>query len=129
MSADPNPLRFDAETLGLLDPRREVRIVTTRPDGTQRRTIIWVVVDGGDVFVRSYKGDRGYWYQAALDRPDEVALIVDDRMIPVRAVPAIDEESIRRCSAGLQAKYRRSMSLLSMLEPQTLETTMRLDPR
>ena len=122
---------FDEETLRLLAERREVRITTTRPDGIERRTIIWVVVDGEDVFVRSVRGDRGHWFHAALDRPDGVALKVDgDREeIPVRPVPATDYESIARCSAALEAKYGRSRSLQSMLEPKTLGTTIRLVPR
>ena len=108
---------------------KEVRVETTRPDGTVRRRIIWVVVDGSEVFVRSWRGDRGYWYQAALDRPDEVALLVADRRIPVRAVPATDEESVGRCSAGLEAKYRDDPALPSMVQPSVLVHTLRLEPR
>ncbi len=120
---------FSSETLRELHGRREVCIVTTRPDGSERRTIIWVVVDEDEVFVRSHRGDRGHWFQAALDRPGEVALLIDDQRVPVTAVPATDEASIARCSAGLEAKYGHSMSLRSMLEPHTLGTTLRLQPR
>jgi hypothetical protein len=121
---------FDAATLGRIDAAREVDIESTWPDGTTRTTTIWAVVDDGEVFVRSWKGDRGYWYQAALDRPDELALIVDGKRLPVRAVVANDEASIARCSAGLSKKYRRSAaSLAGMLLPRVLPTTLRLEPR
>jgi hypothetical protein len=123
------PPRFDEQKLKLLNERVEVDVVTVRPDGTERRTIIWVVVDDGEVFARSYKGDRGHWFQAALDKPDEVALVGDGQTIPVRATLAIDEESVARCSRGLQRKYRRSRSLDAMLVPSVLGTTLRLDPR
>ena len=108
---------------------KEVRVETTRPDGTLRRRIIWIVVDGSEVFVRSWRGDRGYWYQAALDRPDEVALQLAGRRIPVRAVPATDEESITRCSAGLEAKYSDDPALRSMIQTSVLPHTLRLEPR
>lgn len=121
---------FDGATLGRIDAAREVDIESTRPDGTPRTTTIWAVVDNGEVFVRSWKGDRGYWYQAALDRPDELALIVDGNRLPVRAVVANDDASIARCSAGLSKKYRRSaVSLAGMLLPRVLPTTLRLEPR
>ncbi len=107
---------MDIETVGL--------------DGRRRRTRIWVIVVDDRVYVRSVRGDRGHWYQSASERPDEVALRAGDQAIPVRVVHVTDEESIARCSAGLEAKYRRSgASLLSMLRPNTLETTLLLAPR
>jgi len=120
---------FDAATLARIDAAYEVEIESTRPDGTTRSTIIWAVVDGGEAFVRSWKGDRGFWFQAALDRPDELALIVDGERLPVRAVAANDEDGIARCSAGLSKKYRRDPSLSGMLLPRVLPTTLRLEPR
>jgi hypothetical protein len=76
------------------------------------------------------RGDRGYWYQSASERPDEVALRVAGRLIPVRAVHATDEASVKATSAGFEFKYSRSgASLLSMLQPSTRETTLRLEPR
>ncbi|HEY8135300.1 MAG TPA: DUF2255 family protein [Candidatus Limnocylindrales bacterium] len=122
-------MRFDPAAVGLIDAAYEVDIESTRPDGTKRTTTIWAVVDGGEVFVRSWKGDRGYWYQAALDRPDELALIVDGTRLEVRAVLANDEAGIARCSAGLAKKYRRDSSLPGMLLPRVLPTTLRLEPR
>ena len=120
---------FDAETLGTLATRTEVAVETTRPNGSKRRTVIWIVVDAGDVFVRSVRGERGHWFQAALDDPNGVALIVDGVQIPVRAELARDLASIERCSAALRAKYRPGGSLDSMVQPEVLETTLRLEPR
>jgi hypothetical protein len=119
---------FDAATLARIDKAYEVDIESTRPDGTTRTTTIWAVVDDGEVFVRSWKGDRGYWYQAALDRPAELALIVEGDRLPVRAVTANDEDGVSRCSAGLSKKYRRDSSLSGMLLPRVLPTTLRLEP-
>ncbi|MEA2677228.1 MAG: hypothetical protein QOJ81_1369 [Chloroflexota bacterium] len=120
---------FDAAALRRIDAAYELDIESTRPDGSTRTTTIWAVVDDGEVFVRSWKGDRGYWYQAALDKPDELALIVDGERLPVRAVSANDDTGIARCSAGLSKKYRRDSSLPGMLLPRVLPTTLRLEPR
>jgi len=89
-----------------------------------------VVVDDDQAYVRSVRGERGYWYQSARERPDEVALVAGDRVIPVRVVLAADDDSIARCSAALERKYGRSRgSYTSMIQPSTLETTLRLEPR
>lgn len=120
---------FDTATLRRIDAAYEVDIETTRPDGTARTTTIWAVVEDGEVLVRSWKGDRGYWYQAALDRPGDICLIVDGERLPVRAIVADDDTAIARCSAGLSKKYRDDQSLDSMLLPRVLHTTVRLEPR
>jgi hypothetical protein len=120
---------FDRETLALLDREREVEIETVRQDGSPKRTIIWVVVDGQDAFVRSWLAERGWWYQHALERPTEVTLHVHGRSIPVTAVHVTDEDSIERCTRGLETKYRNSMSTASMVTPNVLPFTMRLVPR
>lgn len=105
-------------------------VETVRLDGRKRRTWIWVVVADGQVYVRSVRGERGYWYQSARERPDEVALIAGEQVIPVRVALAADAESIAKCSAALETKYGRSRaSFASMVQPKTLETTLRLEPR
>jgi hypothetical protein len=119
---------FDAATLRHLDGELETPIETYRPDGTPRRTIIWVLVDGDDVFVRSWKGDRGYWFQSATEPHAKVALIVDGRRVPVTVVPATDPESVERCSRQLERKYPHSESLPDMLREEVLGTTLRLEP-
>jgi hypothetical protein len=87
------------------------------------------VVDGNEVYVRSWLAERGHWFTHALARPGEVALVVGGRTIPVRAVHVTDEDSIRRCTRGLEAKYHDSMSTAAMVAAKVLPFTMRLDPR
>lgn len=122
-------MQFDAATLRRIDAAYEVDIETTRPDGSARQTTIWAVVDGDDVYVRSVRGDRGYWYQAAVDRPADVNLVVDGKRIAARAVVAGEDAVIERCSRGLSRKYRDDPELPSMLRPGVLATTIRLEPR
>lgn len=117
---------FSRQELELLDRTGEVEIETRRGDRSYR-TVIWVVVDDGEVFVRSVRGELGQWYQRARDNP-EVTLHADSESIEARAVPAQDEESVSRVDEALGAKYRPGRSLDSMLREEVLDTTMRLEP-
>lgn len=121
--------RFDQATLELLDREREIRIETAQPDGSRQTTTIWAVVDGGEAFVRSWRGERARWFQAALDKPDEVAVLVGGRRIEARATPATDDESVARCSSALERKYAGDPSTSSMVREEILNTTLRLGPR
>ena len=113
----------------LLARTEEVRIETQSASGDVHRTIIWVVVDGEETFIRSVKGERARWYRETLARP-EVNLIVDrGTTIPVTAVPVADETSVARCSGALTAKYAQDPALKLMHRPFTLPTTLRLDAR
>lgn len=129
MDADTEPTSFDGATLRRLSHEREVEIETALPDGTPRRTVIWVMVDGVDVFVRSWRGDRGYWYQSATDPSAQVALIVDGERLPVAVHDATDDRSVARASRQLELKYAGDASLPGMLRPSVLGTTLRLAPR
>jgi hypothetical protein len=119
---------FDRETLELLDATPEIRIATSPRGDPVHSTIIWVVVDGEDVFVRSWRGATARWYREAHANP-EVAIVAGDRRIEATAVPATDPESIGRCSERFLAKYRASKSALSVVAEEILDTTLRLDPR
>ena len=56
--------RFDPDILERFQTEEEVRIGTSRgPDAPEHRTIIWIVVSDGDVFVRSVRGPRGRWFR------------------------------------------------------------------
>ena len=121
---------FDTETLGLLDETREVYIETRRDDDSpEHRTIIWVVVIEGEVFVRSVRGFKGRWYREISSNP-EGALYVADNRIPVRATPATDETTVEAVSAAFRSKYEKSSpsSTAAMVRPEILPTTLKLSP-
>lgn len=113
--------------LAALAREGEVDIETSTASGAARRTTIWVVVDGSDVFIRSVRGQDGRWYRDISARP-EAALWMDGERIPVRATPAADAESVRRCSEALEPKYGGGPSTVAMLQTKTLGTTLRLRP-
>ncbi|TMC74851.1 MAG: DUF2255 family protein [Chloroflexi bacterium] len=119
-------MNFPKATLALLDRSREVDIKTRSPKGTTHSVPIWVVVDGDDVFIRTYRGPKSRWYLELLAGPG--ALVVDGKRIPVRAIAAADAASVKRTSDGYRKKYRKSNSLDAMLVPSVLPTTLRLEP-
>ncbi|MGI8657787.1 MAG: nitroreductase/quinone reductase family protein [Candidatus Limnocylindria bacterium] len=120
---------FDQEILDQLQAIEEVDIETTRRSGDVRSTIIWVVAEGSDVFVRSVRGERGRWYQDLVARPAG-HLRLGQESIAVRAIPATDDATVGHVSELLEAKYgtRHRASTDSMLQPETLSTTLRLEP-
>ena len=119
-------MTLTAEQLQEIGDAREVTIETRRGDRVSG-TVIWVVVAGDDVYVRSVRGESGRWYQRAVVDP-EVALRVSDARLEFTAVPANDPDSIESVSEALRQKYR-GRSLENMLRVETLGTTLRLDPR
>jgi hypothetical protein len=119
-------LSFPKDTLALLDRTPEVDIETRSPKGTVHSVPIWIVVDGGDVFIRTYRGPTSRWYREIVARPG--AVVVNGKRIPVRAVAAADSASVKRTSDGYRKKYRKGSSLDDMLVPLVLPTTLRLEP-
>jgi hypothetical protein len=113
------------DIVALLDRTAEVQMETTSPKGVRHEVPIWVVVDGGDVFARSYIGESPRWYREILARPG--ALVAGSTRIPVKAVPATDGDSIRRTSEGFRKKYPTSPSLRAMQRPEVLGTTVRFE--
>lgn len=120
-------MTFAADELANLDRAEEIEIETRAPDGVSHRTIIWVVVDEGDAFIRSYRGQTARWYREALANP-AVALHVDGRRLTATAIPATDPDSIERTSSALEAKYAADPATPAMLAPDVLQTTLRLVP-
>jgi hypothetical protein len=121
---------FAPDNLRLIDGAREVRIETSRDeDAPTHRTTIWVVTVDGSVFVRSVRGAKGRWYREVSANP-AAALHVGDEPIPVRAVPVTDDATIAAVSEAYRDKYGRTSpgSTRAMVQPETLPTTLRLEP-
>ena len=117
--------KFDQETLRKLHDCQEVAILTTKHPGSP--VTIWVVVSGTEVFVRSVRGTKGRWYRD-LANGGPATLEFDNKKLAVQAVPATDAGSIERANQEFLSKYRSSPSAASIVRPEVLETTLRLDP-
>ena len=122
-----DPMRFDADTLALLDHTEEIEIETAAPGGPAHRTIIWVVVDGEAAFVRSVNGSAARWYREA-DANPTVTIHADGHALPARVEHAADETSVERTSEALRRKYGSDPAVRSMLVPSIFATTLRLEP-
>jgi hypothetical protein len=120
--------QFNAAELALLGQAEEVRVETARRDGTPRRTITWIMVDGSNVYLRSVRGEQGAWYRA-LSSDARGRLLVDDETWPIRVELVTDPAEIERVSAAVRRKYERQWPgpTASMLEPATLPTTLRVE--
>lgn len=120
-------MSFASDDVARIAPAVEVEIETQAPNGPVHRTVIWVVVDGEEAFIRSYRGPNARWYREALANP-AVALHVDGRRLPATAIPATDPDSIERTSEALRRKYAGDSGLSGMLATENLATTLRLEP-
>jgi hypothetical protein len=120
-------MAFTAEELALIDRTKEVRLETSEVGGPAHRAIVWVVVDGGDVFVRSAYGPESRWYREATSNP-EVTLWVDERPIKTHAARATDPDEIARMSSGLERKYAGDPAARQMNRAELLPLTLRLEP-
>jgi hypothetical protein len=120
-------MRFEPEGLALLAQTEEVDIETARPDGPPHRATIWVVVDGDDAFVRSVNGATARWYRESVANP-AVTIHAAGRQLPARAVAATDPDSVRRTSDAFTRKYGGDPAVGTMLKPEILDTTLRLEP-
>ncbi|MGB8665686.1 MAG: DUF2255 family protein [Serratia inhibens] len=119
-------MALSTEQLDWLDETKEVRIETS--DGSRvTKTIIWIVVTEGVVYVRSVRGPEGRWYQRLLENP-EAAIDVNGRQVDFRAVPVVEQDEIDAVSDALRDKYPPGGSLDRMTRDEVLDTTLRLQP-
>jgi hypothetical protein len=121
--------RFDRTIIDRFHTAREVDIETTRPSGEPRMTTIWILTDGSDVYVRSERGTEGHWYREAIATHSAVLHLGSDRFA-IRVTPANDSATVALVDELYRTKYgAASQSTQAMLQPNTLETTLRLEPR
>ena len=120
-------MRFAPDDLALLADTEEIEIETARPDGPPHRTIIWIMVDGDDVFVRSVNGAGARWYREATANPS-VTIHAGMQALKARTIAAPDADSVARVNDALERKYSGITGLREMLVPDTFETTLRVEP-
>ena len=117
---------FDADILCELRDLQEVAIRTEKHPNTA--VVIWVAVADEEVFVRSVRGTKGRWYRD-LAAGGPATLEFAGRQLAVQALPASDPEAVARASREFLRKYQRSSHAQEMVRPETLPTTLRLEPR
>ena len=123
-------MSFDTDALKRWDQTAEVEIETSRGGGAPvHRTVIWIVVDGDQAYVRSVRGAQGRWYREIVANPHG-AVHAGGQRVPVIAQAANDAPTVARVSELLTRKYqdRWPGPTASMLREEVLPTTLRLTP-
>jgi hypothetical protein len=121
-------MSFRPQDLHDFDTAREIRIETHGDKDLVHSTVIWIVVDNGQVYVRSVRGEKGRWYREALANPN-VTLDDEGRRLEATAVPVRDPDSIRRINEALKRKYADDDGYDEMLVPDVLNANFRIEPR
>ncbi|GAA5063905.1 DUF2255 family protein [Nocardia callitridis] len=111
----------------------ELNIATARADGTMRPpVVVWGVVDGGDVYIRSVNGVDGRWYRGTGDRMQGHLSTDDvDRDVEFVTVDATGSPQLtRRIDAAYREKYHRYAGSIvdSITSPTASAATLRVLP-
>jgi hypothetical protein len=129
MSEETGMNGWTPQQLEHINAEGEVEIATALQDGGLRRpVIVWIVRDGDDLFVRSYRGPSALWYRGALLKP-EGNLIVGTREHAVRFEPATPDRN-DQIDAAYRDKYGRygASYIAAMTSPEVRATTLRIVP-
>jgi hypothetical protein len=120
-------MRFAPDELALLAESEEIEIETARPGGPPHRTIIWIMLDGDDAFVRSVNGAGARWYREAVADPS-VTIHAGTQAFQARVIAAADPDTVARVNDALVRKYTGITGLREMLVPDIFDTTLRVEP-
>jgi hypothetical protein len=121
------PRRFSKARAERLDA---LKILGVRAGPAHRYTGVWVVVVEGRVFVRSWNDKPTGWYRAFRAEP-RGAISLDDRDVPVRAVPVRSVRLRRLVSEAYARKYDTKASqkwVRGFAEPGREANTLELVP-
>ncbi|MGH7090169.1 MAG: DUF2255 family protein [Stellaceae bacterium] len=118
--------RFDGDTVRQLRDAGEIAIRTGKHP--ESAVVIWVVVVGEEVFVRSVKGAKGRWYRD-LAAGGRASLEFAGRQVAGQAIPVGEPEAIARASREYLRKYQGSPYAEAMVRAEVLPMTLRLEPR
>ncbi|ADP80502.1 DUF2255 family protein [Pseudofrankia inefficax] len=115
--------------LDALGSTEEMTITTRRADGSLRPAVpIWVVRVEDDLYVRSYRGRDGSWFQrAAAQGTAHVQAAGVDRDVTVAGPGPASREPVDRAYRAKYARYGDSY-LRPMVADPAVDTTLRLTP-
>ena len=123
---------WNPEDLARIAESDELVVATTSADGGLRAPVpVWVVRDGDDLYVRSYKGSGGAWFRAATARPEARVSAGGIEMEVAFAEVAADVTLNDRIDDAYRSKYRRYGAdyIDPMIADQARATTLRLTPQ
>lgn len=119
------------DELSRIESADELEIAPSRRDGSLRDPVtIWVVRQGDNLFVRSYRGAQGHWYRRAqLRREGHIRSGGVDK--DVAFVAETDRAANTEIDAAYLDKYGRygAQFVEPILAEPARATTLRLVPR
>src|SRR5207253_9135809 len=121
---------WTSDELNKIGAAEEVRIASTRRDGTTRNPVtVWVVRQGDDLYVRSVNGPTGAWFRGTQQRREgHIQAAGVGRDVTFADADRTLSDEIDR---AYRTKYRRYSANIvnSVLTPQARSATLRLVPR
>lgn len=120
---------WSSDQLSRIEDTDELQIQPQRTDGTLRKpTTIWVVREGDEVFVRSYRGPDGLWFRTA--RASHAGHIRCDGVdADVTSTEVHDPALNDRIDDAYRTKYaRHSAYVPPMIADPARSTTLKLTP-
>jgi len=117
------------EELDRIAGAEELRIQPRRADGTLHSPVsIWVVRDGDDLYVRSYRGSGGAWYRTA--QASHEGRIQAGGVTKDVSFAEVDDAVNNPVDTAYHTKYGRYSSYVApMVAPAARKTTLKLVPR
>lgn len=120
------------DEISALTSEDEIHVSSIRRDGSARPPVtVWMVTDGGSVYVRAVKGVDGPWYRhvRTTDRAHVTARGVTADVVVEDA--SEDSTLAGRIDAAYREKYRRyaAGTVGSVLTPASKASTLRLTPQ
>lgn len=123
---------WTSDELNKIGTAEELEIQSRRQDGTLRKpVIIWVVREGGDLYVRAYKGRTSPWFRGALAQHEgHVRAGGVDKDVSFEEAGE-DAALNDRIDAVFRSKYRHYAKNIvdTDVTPEARAATLRLAPR
>ncbi|MCS7219986.1 MAG: DUF2255 family protein [Anaerolineae bacterium] len=118
------------EELDAIGRAEELEIAPRQPDGKLRKPLpVWVVRVGHNLYVRSYRGPKGAWFQAAQATHTgriRAGGVEKDVVFIEESDPAIND----RIDAAYRAKYGRYPQYVApMVTSEVRATTLKIIPK
>jgi hypothetical protein len=132
MTGSSTPAIWPAGALAKFGATDEIEISTRRRDGSLRPFVpIWIVAIGDALYVRSYRGADGAWYQYAIQHHAgairAAGQAADVTFTPVGQQPDLNK-TIDDAYRSKYAQYGDAY-LQPMLADQAVATTLQLTPQ
>lgn len=116
---------WTAEELASIDRAKELRVAGRRADGSPRTpVIVWHVVVGSSLYIRSIRGEKGSWYRGT-------QTFGDGRIECAGTTTAVtftrDDSHDKAVNRAYWSKYRWGLAVWSMTRKAARSTTLRVE--